>query len=84
MTHSMTAAHAPAAQAAGRRLLITALLLAGRALEQLAARLATAPATEALRPGLREFHLVEQEGRMVGMLYEDGHLVALMPEVGRL
>jgi hypothetical protein len=74
--------HAAGVHAPGRALLITALLLAGRALERLATRLAHGGADP--HGDGREFHVVEQDGRHIGLLYEDGRLVALLPEIGRL
>jgi hypothetical protein len=89
LTSPRTLGSSPAAAGAhppGRALLITALLLAGRALERLATRLATrlAHGGPEQRGDGREFHVVEQDGRHIGMLYEDGRLVALLPEIGRL
>ncbi len=83
MTHSMTTASRDHAPAPGRQLLVVALLLASRLLAHLAGRLArTAPAGAASIG--REFHVVEQDGQLVGLVYDEGRLVATLPGVGRL
>lgn len=68
---------------AGRHVIAAALYGAARLLAAAASRLA-ARAARAAADRHREFEVVERDGVLVGMLYEDGRLVALLPEVGRL
>jgi len=67
----------------GRHVLAALLYGAAQALAAVAERLA-ARAAQPAAAGHREFEVVERDGVLVGMLYEDGHLVALLPQVGRL
>jgi hypothetical protein len=83
MTHSMTTAARDRAPAPGRQLLVVALLLGSRLLAHLAGRLTRTAAAESASDG-REFHVVEQDGQLVGLVYDDGRLVATLPGVGRL
>ena len=67
----------------GRQVVAALLHGAARALLAAAERLAARAVQSAARRE-REFEVVERDGVLVGMLYEDGRLVALLPEVGRL
>lgn len=67
----------------GRPLLAALLYGAAHALAAAAERLA-ARAAQPLTKRHREFEVVERDGVLVGLVYEDGRLVALLPEIGRL
>jgi hypothetical protein len=76
-------AHELPALPPGRHLAAALLHRAARALAAVAEHIAARAAErEAIRH--REFEVVEQDGALVGMLYEDGRLVALLPDIGRL
>jgi hypothetical protein len=83
MTHSMTTAARDRAPAPGRQLLVDALLLGSRLLAALAGHLTRTSPAGATFVG-REFHVVERDGQLVGLLYDGGRLVATLPGVGRL
>lgn len=83
MTHSITSAAHEGASPPGRQLLVTSLLLASHLLAHLAGRLARTATARDASAG-REFHVVEHDGQLVGLVYDDGELVATLPGVGRL
>ena len=83
MTQLMTTAGHDRALAPGRRLLVVALLLGSRLLTHLATRL-TERASRGQASSGREFHVVEQDGHLVGLVYDNGRLIATLPGVGRL
>lgn len=69
---------------AARHVAAAVLYGAARMLAAAAERMAARAATRQAAQAGREFHVVEVDGAPVGMVYEDGRLVALLPEVGRL
>jgi hypothetical protein len=64
--------------------LLAAVLYAAARLLAAAAERLVGRAAQAAAQRHREFEVVERDGVPVGMLYEDGRLVALLPEIGRL
>lgn len=63
------------------RLLAAALLMLAATAGRLAARLLR---DEPRREPHREYTTIELDGRLVGALYEDGRLVAVLPGIVRL